>query len=300
MCDIHELTERWVGYLKGIKMYSEHTTRSYVTDLRLFLAFMQKHFCNEVSKNTLSTISLRDIRSWLAYRKMSGMSPTSTARAMSTIRNFYRYLRKHENIINEHIFLIQPQKTSKTLPRSLQVDKITTVISYLEGLTEWTAKRDLAILMLLYGAGLRISEALSITQVNIKGSTIRIKGKGSKEAAIEMLPVVQKAITTYVEHCPYDTTDCAFFKGARGGLLNPTSFRMRLKQILSACGLPTSPSPHSFRHSFATHLLEAGGDIRVIQELLRHESITTTQRYLDVNAKAMLEHYHKFHPSRKQ
>jgi integrase/recombinase XerC len=290
----------WLEYLKGVKKHSKHTLKAYATDFYLFLEFINSYTDKIIDEDLLTSLEIRDFRSWLANRKTSAHKSTSNARALSTLKSFFRFMKKHYGITNDAVFTVTIKKVEKPLPKSLSIQNAMQVITNTDLLSSetWVAKRNKAVLMLLYGAGLRVSEALSLqfNQIPKNEQPLNIIGKGNKEAPIYLLPEVIESIEVYTSSCPHDLTSGPLFVGVRGGELNPSAFRKELKSLVRTLNLPEHTSPHSFRHSFATHLLAKGGDIRVIQELLRHDSISTTQRYTKVDPSHLIESYKSFHP----
>jgi integrase/recombinase XerC len=256
-----------------------------------------------IGLDSLSSTDIRQMRSWMAKRKMLNIQHASTARALATVKNFFRFIKKNYGISNDAVFIVRSPKISQPLPKALSIEDALSMLTHVQSrCTTWVEHRNLAIIMLLYGAGLRISEALNLTykQVIAAQNVVTIVGKGQKNAEVFVLPKVMEVMQSYLELCPFDIAMGPVFKGVRGGALNPDVFRQELKKILREIGLPHSISPHSLRHSFATHLLQNDGDMRVVQELLRHESITTTQRYTKITTKALMQSYSQFHPSLKK
>ncbi len=296
---VSNLIKEWITYLSHQKRYSAHTTKAYLTDLFYFLSFISSHYGEQVTQKLLENISIQDFRSWLALRKKENLKSTSNARALSVTRNFYKYLKVHHGIENQAIFSIQIVNKEKPLPKALSKELALESTSKIEVLSEdWTGKRDVAILSLMYGAGLRISEVLSLKRSDLsqfENSQLLVKGKGGKERIVPVLDFVKKSIADYITDCPYNLENHLFL-GAKGKKLNPDVFRHKIQKLRGFLNLPEHASPHAFRHSFATHLLANGGDIRTIQELLGHQSISTTQRYTKVDAENLIAAYKKFHP----
>lgn len=297
---LYTKVEEWLAFLKNIKKHSPHTLKAYATDLFFFLEFTHSHTGKKLDEALLISLEIRDFRSWLANRKLHSLKSTSNARALSALKSFFRFIKKNYGTLNNAIFTVAIKKVEKPLPKALSIEKVLLVIESAD-LTEeksWVVKRNKAILMLLYGAGLRISEALSLTSAGLptNGEPMNIIGKGNKEAPVYLLPEVLVAVHNYIKSCPHVLDTGPIFVGVRGGPLNPSAFRTELKKLTRALNLPEHASPHSFRHSFATHLLANGGDIRVIQELLRHESISTTQTYTKVDSSNLIKSYNNFHP----
>lgn len=293
----------WGDALLHIRRVSPHTHLAYHQDLSEFLHFLHRYLGEgELTLAQLAVIDQRTLRSWLAGRQQAGFTSSSTARAIASIRNFYRYLSREKAIENTAVLNLRGPKLKKPLPKALnQQDSLSAINSIGELSDEpWIAKRDWALLSLIYGAGLRISEALSLTVKDIKSSftSIRIKGKGNKEREVPLLPEVKKALESYIGICPYlkGGGDTLLFIGARGGALQSAVFRKQIRVLRAQLGLPDSVTPHAFRHSFATHLLAGGGDLRSIQELLGHESLSTTQRYTQVDTARLLSVYKDAHP----
>ncbi|MHA1543932.1 MAG: tyrosine recombinase XerC [Alphaproteobacteria bacterium] len=297
------LFESWQQYLTSEKRFSEHTVSNYSRDVLAFLEFARDHAGGLVTRSQLETLSLSDFRSYLMNLKMAGLGAKSMARALSSVRNFFRYLAKRENLKNPDISEIRTPKIPKSLPRPLTTEGAGQVLENISAdqKQEWVRARDVAIVTLLYGCGLRISEALSLNIKDIpRDETFIIKGKRQKERVVPVLPIVLEAIEDYLHLCPHNLEDEeALFVGIRGARLNPRVLQKAMENVRRALGLPESATPHALRHSFATHLLSAGGDLRTIQELLGHASLTTTQHYTDVDEKALLKVFEKAHPRAK-
>jgi integrase/recombinase XerC len=249
----------------------------------------------------LARLEHRELRAWLAQRRQDGISDSSNARAMSSIRNFYRYLQRETGLENAAVFNLRMPRLKKPLPKALTAQDALDAVETLRTLhpEPWIARRDWALLTLLYGCGLRIGEALSLTRHDIAGAKhgLRIHGKGGKERVVPVLPQVLEAIAAYLAACPYmGEGEMPLFLGARGERLAPAVFRRQIRQLRAGLGLPESATPHAFRHSFATHLLAGGGDLRAIQELLGHENLSTTQRYTHVDTARLMSAYKNAHP----
>lgn len=298
-----KIIEEWIIYLSQIKAYSRHTCEAYITDLFYFLNFITKHMgVTTLSIEFLDQLEIQDFRSWLSERKMQNLQTTSNSRALSTIKMFYKFLNKKQYSPNKNIFNIKLTKISKPLPKALLPTHAVEATNNILNLSpeNWIGLRNTAILLLMYGAGLRIGEVLSLKVSDIPKSSdemLKIKGKGNKERLVPILPEILTSINNYFKACPYDLSgEKEIFRGLRGKPLNPDVFRSALKTLANTLGLPNYTSPHAFRHSFATHLLNNGGDLRTIQELLGHKSLTTTQRYTKIDKEAMLLCYKEFHP----
>jgi len=297
--DLAKTIRAWESWLRDVKRASEHTVISYQTDLTHFLNFLSEHSGGRVGFSELRNLENKDLRAWLASRTDT-FEAASTARALSTIKNFFRYLEKQDRIKNAAVFHLHGPKIKKSLPRALgqiqAAEAMQTIGTQHE--EDWVNKRDLALLTLVYGCGLRISEALSLTAKDTPLSdAITITGKGNKQRMVPVLPIVKEAIADYMAACPYPLDPTSpLFLGQRGKKLDPAIFQLQLRKLRAQLNLPESTTPHAFRHSFATHLLSAGGDLRSIQELLGHASLSTTQRYTHVDKDRLLKAYEDAHP----
>lgn len=296
----------WLQWLATEKRYSPYTVTSYQTDLHYCLLFFQEHHGGLITPGNLAALTLSDFRSWLAKRHADGFSATSTHRALSSLRSLFRYLATFHSIKNEAIHTLTAPKKPKALPRALSeeesVTATTTIGTYAKD--GWQEKRDTAILLLLYGAGLRISEALGLTRSAIENQeSLRIHGKGNKERFVPLLPAIREAVDAYLNACPYPiSSQDKIFLGARGKPLQPAVFQKQVRLMRQGLGLPDSTTPHAFRHSFATHLLHAGdqGDLSTIQELLGHKTIVSTERYLHISEDRLMQAVNRLHPRGKK
>jgi integrase/recombinase XerC len=306
-CDetVHTCVSSWMNWLANNKRYSAHTCVAYQHDAQQFLHFLCDYKNELVSLTLLEKLTLRELRSWLSSRVQAGYSNQSNARAVSVIRGFYRHLKRTHNIENAAIFSLRTPKTDKPLPKAVNAKTSLRAVNAMHQLAEepWIAKRDMALLMLIYGCGLRISEALSLTTAVLPlKNHISILGKGKKQRMVPLLPMVKKAIDTYLNHCPFhdsSKTSAPLFYGKQGKALNPGVFQKQIRLMRGYLGLPDTVTPHAFRHSFATHLLAEGGDLREIQELLGHETLSTTQRYTHVDEARLTSAYLDAHPRAK-
>lgn len=288
-------------YLTTEKRASKHTVISYKTDLLYFLDFLSKHLGKTVNYDTLQSLQHSDFRKWMSYRHSQNLRNSSTSRALSAIKSFYKFLKRSKDIDNKTVTNLRNPKIKKAVPKALNENNAKTVIEYICEIhkDEWQAARDIALLTLIYGCGLRISEAVELKrkQAPIKSDSIIIKGKGNKERMVPVLPIIQERLREYLKLCPYGfMPDDPLFVGARGGKYSPVLFQRLIQRIREYLELPDTVTPHAFRHSFATHLLSAGADLRSIQELLGHSSLSTTQRYTKIDAKRLLDVYKKKHP----
>lgn len=293
--------KNWLDSLTHQKKYSRHTLTAYLIDIRHFLAFINQHEGGEVTPEILAALMLRDFRSWLAARHAEGFTATSTARALSTVRGFFRYLEKQNLIENAAVFHVRTPKLPKSLPKALAESQALAAINDVgfQHKQAWVQQRDVALLTLIYGCGLRIGEALSLKVKDLPegAASLILTGKGNKQRMVPVLPQIHAAIAEYKHTCPYPLgTHDLLFVGARGKPLQPAIFQREIRLLRGALGLPESATPHAFRHSFATHLLAGGGDLRTIQELLGHADLSTTQRYTKVDSERLLSAYAKAHP----
>jgi len=293
----------WQRWLAQEKRASVHTLDAYGHDLATFFAFLAEHLGQPATLNDLGALAPRDIRAWLASRSGAGMARTSIARALSTLRNFFRFLDRGGRVHNAAIAQMRAPRLPQSVPRPLAVGDAEDAVAAIGQLSDepWIAKRDIAVLMLLYGAGLRIGEALGLRLRDAPaGDTMIVTGKGNKQRMVPILPVVREAVADYVRACPHPlAADGPLFLGARGGALNPAIIQRQVRRLRAWLGLPETATPHALRHSFATHLLAAGGDLRTIQELLGHASLSTTQRYTAIDVERLAEVYTKAHPRAK-
>lgn len=293
---LEKIINKWRAYLVNQRRLSDHSVSAYGRDLGYFFAFMRDYQGTDIQPKTLANMQIRDFRAFLASRRGDGISARSMARTLSAIRNFFRYLAKFENIKNDAISAVQAPRIQKSLPRPLTEDDSKTVIETIGdfAVDDWQGLRDSAIITLLYGCGLRISEALNLngTDIPSKTTSIIIKGKRNKERMVPLLPVVHTAINAYKKACPYNIQQSTpLFYSARGKRCNARAIQLAMQKVRAALGLPDSATPHALRHSFATHLLSAGGDLRTIQELLGHTDLKATQVYADVDAAKLKDIY---------
>ena len=302
--DLHEQFQRWRVYLTSEKMMSKHTIRAYVADVRYFLKFLAGYTGEPSCLNTLSDVKLREYRAWLARRASEGLKNSSRARSLSSVKNFLRWLDKQGVMHNAHVSIVRSPKIPRSLPRPLGRAQSQTIID-MGGLNEkqhWLAVRNEALFLLLYGTGLRISEALSlnigdIPNVDDRTRGLRVMGKGGKERLVPLLDVVHRKIHDYMNIIPYGRTkEQPLFHGARGGRLNQGVAQKSMRSVRMSLGLPETATPHALRHSFATHLLEGGANLREIQELLGHASLSTTQIYAEVDVQSLIKIHQKAHP----
>ncbi|NDF11933.1 MAG: tyrosine recombinase XerC [Proteobacteria bacterium] len=283
------------------KRLSPNTVLAYQNDLQTFFTFLKSYRSEEPTEAMLGSLEVRDFRAWLAWRKSEKkMEASSTARALSTLRHFFRYGEKKGLFKNAAIANIRNPKIGKAVPKAVPEHLALSSVAEIaeEAKEPWVGKRDAALLLLLYGAGLRIGEALSLRYSDRPtNETLRVRGKGNKERIVPLLPLIKDALADYITSCPYPfSNDSPLFVGKQGKALQAPVFRTQLKHLRIRLGLPENATPHAFRHSFATHLLSGGADLRSIQELLGHASLSTTQRYTNVDSARLLAAYTKAHP----
>jgi integrase/recombinase XerC len=294
----------WQAWLGNEKRASSHTLAAYGGDLARFFDFLVEHLGTEAGLADLAALRAADFRAFLARRAGDGKASSSTARAMSVVRGFYRFLDRRGLVHNPALATVRSPKLPISLPKPLTVTEAADALSSVEEFANepWIASRDLAILTLLYGCGLRMAEALGLKrrEAPLAAGIVRITGKGNKERVVPILPIVAQAVADYLALCPFaGTPEEPLFLGARGGTLNPRIVQRRVVQLRQLLGLPESATPHALRHSFATHLLAGGGDLRAIQELLGHSSLSTTQRYTAIDSQRLLTVYDEAHPRAK-
>ncbi|MFN4282286.1 MAG: tyrosine recombinase XerC [Alphaproteobacteria bacterium] len=292
----------WRAWLADERRASPHTLAAYETDLAGFLAFLADHLGGDPALNDLGALKAADFRAWLASRARGGLAKSSTARAMSTVRGFFRRLEKRDLVSNPAVRAVRAPKLPQSTPKPLSEQGAREVMQAVGATAKeaWIAKRDAAVLLLLYGCGLRIGEALGLTRGRVadmaKGA-MTVRGKGNKDRMVPVLPLVAEAAKDYLAACPYAGGDGdPLFLGLRGKPLDPAIVQKEMRHLRRALNLPDTATPHALRHSFATHLLGGGGDLRTIQELLGHASLSTTQRYTAVDSAKLLDVYRAAHP----
>jgi integrase/recombinase XerC len=295
--------DEWRRWLSHEKRASGHTIDAYSRDLGAFIAFLQNHLGAQPRLGDLEGLTAVDFRAWMARRASDGLGRSSTARAMSVLRGFYRWLERNGYGANHAIRAMRSPKRPHGIPKPLTVADTGLLLESLDLLPgePWETQRDVALFTLLYGCGLRISEALDLNRGAAPVSdSLTVTGKGNKQRMLPVLPVVREAVRAYLTLCPRQPgADGPLFLGVRGKRLNPGVAQKRLRQLRLLLGLPDSVTPHALRHSFATHLLSGGGDPRAIQELLGHASLSTTQRYTEVDSDSLMATYRAAHPRAK-
>jgi integrase/recombinase XerC len=290
----------WLAGQRALAGAAENTLKAYQTDVQGFLAFMTQYNGDSQGLAPIARVTVRDMRAWMAHERGRGVGARSLARSLSAVKSFYRWLAEREGFEPTAVLSTRSPKFQRKLPRPLEVKAAAAMIETVElqSAEPWVAARDAAVVTLLYGCGLRISEALSLTGADVPlPSVLRIVGKGGKERIVPVIEPARDAVDTYLRLCPYPTAqDEPIFRAIRGGPLSPRAIQKVMEQARLQLGLPATATPHAMRHSFATHLLAAGGDLRAIQELLGHASLSTTQAYTAVDAAHLMSVYEKAHP----
>ncbi|WP_367192812.1 tyrosine recombinase XerC [Amorphus sp. 3PC139-8] len=291
----------WRAHLAGERRLSPNTLEAYERDVRQLAAFLTDHLGAPPGLADLAELKTRDVRAFFARRRMDGASPRSLGRGLAGVRSFIAYLERRGLIDATAFRMVTAPKTPKRLPRPVGIDDARAMIESADDhAVPWIATRDTAVLTLLYGAGLRIGEALSLTRADAPTDAripLRVTGKGGRTRLVPVLPAVADAISGYLHRVPYTLKpDGPLFVGEKGGPLSPRIIQRTVAQLRGGLGLPETATPHALRHAFATHLLAAGGDLRSIQELLGHASLSTTQGYTEVDTAHLLQSYAKAHP----
>jgi len=296
--------ESWLRHLGDERRMSPKTIEAYRRDVLQFLAFLAGHLGGPPSLKDLSALAPADVRAYMAARREEGISSRSLMRGLAGVRGFARFLERSGNGKVGALGAVRTPKIPKTLPRPLAVGAAKQMadpdLAAGDERPQWIHARDAAVLALLYGSGLRISEALGLRRSDFASGTretITVVGKGRKQRMVPVLPQVQQLIGDYLALCPHDPgADAPLFVGAKGGPLSPRVIQLSMARLRGALGLPDTATPHALRHSFATHLLARGGDLRSIQELLGHASLATTQIYTEVDAERLIAAYRAAHP----
>jgi len=296
--------ESWLRHLGDERRMSPKTIEAYRRDVLQFLAFLAGHLGGPPSLKDLSALAPADVRAYMAARREEGISSRSLMRGLAGVRGFARFLERSGNGKVGALGAVRTPKIPKTLPRPLAVGAARQMadpdLAAGDERPQWIHARDAAVLALLYGSGLRISEALGLRRSDFASGTretITVVGKGRKQRMVPVLRQVQQLIADYLALCPHDAgADAPLFVGAKGGPLSPRIIQLAMARLRGALGLPETATPHALRHSFATHLLARGGDLRSIQELLGHASLATTQIYTEVDAERLIAAYRAAHP----
>ncbi len=290
----------WLDHKRALDGAAANTIKAYGADVGGFLAFLAGHRGQVEGLVAVANLPQTDLRAWMAQERARGVSARTLARELSAVKSFTSWLAEREGFDASTTLSARGPKYRRKLPRPLTEDAALAMIDRVgdQASSEWVAARDMAVVTLLYGCGLRISEALGLKGADSPlPQVLRIIGKGGRERLVPVLPAAQAAVATYARLCPHDLTRTEpLFRGVRGGALNPRLIALVVEKARMQLGLPATATPHAMRHSFATHLLSAGGDLRAIQELLGHASLSTTQAYTAVDAARLMEVYDKAHP----
>jgi integrase/recombinase XerC len=290
------LAAEWLSSLKSTRRMAAKTLEAYARDMRQFGEFLAGFLEGPAAAADLADLTASDFRSFMAKRRNDGVESRSLARQLSAIRSFFAFCEREGHFKNAGLSAVRSPKLPHSVPKPLSIEAAERVVSESNSLSAgkepWIGARDRAILILLYGCGLRISEALALTPQQAEDNPLRIKGKGGKERIVPLLPLAREAIGVYRSACPLAlAADEPLFRGEKGGPLSPRIVQLLIERLRGALGLPDTATPHALRHSFATHLLSGGADLRVIQELLGHASLSTTQVYTEVDRRHLLDQY---------
>lgn len=298
--DLAAAIGEWQVWLAHEKRSSRHTLDAYGRDAAAFISFLAEHLGDAPGLPALAGLKPADFRAYLARRANEGLARSSAARGLSGIRSLFRFLDQRGKVHNPALGTIRTPRVPRSLPKPLTVQEAAESLDSVAELATqpWMGRRDVALLTLLYGCGLRLGEALSLTRAEAPaGDAMVVTGKGNKQRLVPLLPAVVAAVEDYLKCCPFALApDGPLFVGARGGPLNPGVVQRQVRRLRAFLGLPETATPHALRHSFATHLLAGGGDLRSIQELLGHASLSTTQRYTGVDAAQLVEIHRAAHP----
>ena len=301
---IEDAFTNWLGNLKEVRNLSDNTLISYKHDVKSFIEFISTHTGSEVSIKYLNDMKISDFRSFLSYLRNKDISSTSIARIISSLKSFFNYLLNTNLIESTVVQSLRTPQQKKSLPRPISSELAIETIKHAQDMEKekWIGLRNKSILMLLYGCGLRISEALNLNFEDInENDYLIIKGKGNKERMVPLMDYVKNDIENYIHECPKNfMKDDPLFVGKRLDRLSPRIIQYVLEKIRHNLSLPETATPHALRHSFATHLLNSGGDLRTIQELLGHSSLSTTQKYTKVETEKLYDAYSKAHPLAKK
>ena len=297
---LRDALERWLDHLRAVEGASVNTVTAYRHDVAGFLLFLGRHLGTSLGLSAVTGVSKTDLRAWMAAERGRGLAAQSLARGLSAVKNFTGWLAERSGADATNVLSARGPKFRRKLPRPLSVEAAAQMLNTVgdQGQAAWIAARDIAVLTVLYGCGLRISECLGLTGADVSlPEVMRITGKGGKTRLVPVVPAARAAVARYAALCPFELSPAvALFRGARGGPLNPRLVQKVMEQARLQLGLPATATPHALRHSFATHLLAAGGDLRAIQELLGHASLSTTQGYTAVDTARLMEVYRTAHP----
>lgn len=297
---LRDALQGWLTHLSALDGRADKTVAAYRGDVLGYLAFLAQHRGGSEGLEAVIATPLADLRAWMAHERGRGVSARSVARALSAVKGFTAWAADRAARDATAVLTARSPRFQRKLPRPLSVQAAAEVLETVgdDARLPWVAARDTAVVTLLYGCGLRISEALGLTGADAPlPQVLRIRGKGGKERLVPVLPAARAAVDEYLRLCPHDrSADAPLFRGTRGGALNPRLIAAAMERTRNRLGLPATATPHALRHSFATHLLSAGGDLRAIQELLGHASLSTTQAYTAVDAARLMEVYNRAHP----
>ena len=298
-----DLTASWLAALTHERRASPHTLRAYGDDTEKFLNFLAGYRGAKITLAQLQKLSPADIRAFITERRHEGLGPRGVQRALAALRSFYRHLEREGfgSEANAALHSIRSPRLPRTLPRPLsETDAARAIVEAGIDDEPWLAARNAALMTLLYGTGLRISEALSLKRGDVPlGESLSIVGKGNKERVVPVLPAVREALSLYADLLPQADKNAPLFLSRRGKAMSPREAQALMQHLRGRLGLPPSATPHALRHSFATHLLQNGGDLRAVQELLGHNSLSTTQKYTEVEGARILAVYDAAHPRAK-
>jgi integrase/recombinase XerC len=295
--DMRDALESWQRWLKTEKAVSRHTLRAYCSDLTQFIIFLSRHNGERLSINMVSGAKIADFRSWLSKKAMGGASNASRARSLSGVKNFLSWLDRQGIAHNAAVGTVRAPKIPRKLPKALQEGQAFRLLEDMPA-DSWTQKRDRALFTMLYACGLRVDEALSLNIADLpREGFVQVRGKGGKERLVPFLQQIDDNLQSYRDACPFpEEKDRPLFVGAKGNRLAQGVAQKAMRDLRKQLSLPESATPHALRHSFATHLLQNGANLREIQELLGHASLSTTQIYTDVNFEDLKKIYQKAHP----
>lgn len=305
---LREAHRHWLAHLAGERRLSANTLKAYDRDVEAFFAFLALHRGAAPSLEMLGALSLSDFRAWLSHRRLQdGLGPRSLARNLAAVRSLFRHLARQGLVENPQIALVRTPRQPAVVPRALDETAARRLLAppgpadapaRRGGTTAWTQARDLAVLTLLYGAGLRVGEAVALDVADWPAGTapLRVTGKGGRIRQVPLIAPVHAAVAAYRAACPFPLEEGPLFRGVRGGRLSARAVQLAMQRLRHALGLSEAATPHALRHSFATHLLSAGGDLRTIQELLGHASLSTTQIYASVDSTRLMEVFDRAHP----
>ena len=294
-----ELRRDWLDSLAHERRASVHTLRAYGDDLARFIDFLAEHKGRTPDENMLGKLVPADLRAFITRRRGEGLGARGVQRALAAVRSFFRFLAREGVLENAAPRAVRTPRIPRTLPRPLsEIDAARTLEEAGENDVKWIAARDTALLTLLYGAGLRISEALGLKRGDVPlGANLSVLGKGRKVRSVPLLPIVRETIETYAAQIPFaGPRDSPLFVSRRGKPMSAREAQALMQRLRSSLGLPERATPHALRHSFATHLLANGSDLRAVQELLGHASLSTTQTYTEIDVKKLMQVYQNAHP----